>query len=401
MEKHLLLILIIISGVITADQIRPNQETSVIKKEDETVTLSCSYDTSSSNVRLYWYRQYPNGELHYLIYKYSGGGECHGEERVDQPDKNIAELEGRSSSLEEVGFKALVPDVIFLNFSYSSALILHWYRQYPGSAPEFIVFISDGSKQAQESNVDSRFIAKVTKDKESHVYLEISSASISDSASVIGQNGITLQTEKLQVSGKTTSGVRSHTIRHQTKRTQTKRHQTKRTQTKRHQTKRTQTKRHQTKRTQTKRHQTKRHQTKRTQTKRHQTKRNQTKRHQTKRTQTKRHQTKRHQMKRHTHAVQRKCMKRLMDGKRSQSRMDTEINETIKLLFDNGFKQREMCSFLAASGYKISERHLRRLLKSLGLKRRSFDRPHNEIRQAVMVQYGTMQCSAFLLLESY
>ncbi|XP_052395059.1 uncharacterized protein LOC127943012 [Carassius gibelio] len=77
-------------------------------------------------------------------------------------------------------------------------------------------------------------------------------------------------------------------------------------------------------------------------------------------------------------------MKRLMDGKRSQSRMDTEINETIKLLFDNGFKQREMCSFLAASGYKISERHLRRLLKSLGLKRRSFDRPHNEIRHAVM-----------------
>uniref|UniRef100_A0A671Q520 Ig-like domain-containing protein n=1 Tax=Sinocyclocheilus anshuiensis TaxID=1608454 RepID=A0A671Q520_9TELE len=39
-----------------------------------TVTLSCSYDTSSSYVRLYWYRQYLNEELHYLIYKYSGGG---------------------------------------------------------------------------------------------------------------------------------------------------------------------------------------------------------------------------------------------------------------------------------------------------------------------------------------
>ncbi len=59
---------------MTADQIRPNQETSVIKKEDETVTLSCSYETSSSYVYLYWYRQYLNGELHYLIYKYSGGG---------------------------------------------------------------------------------------------------------------------------------------------------------------------------------------------------------------------------------------------------------------------------------------------------------------------------------------
>uniref|UniRef100_A0A8C1HQ52 Uncharacterized protein n=1 Tax=Cyprinus carpio TaxID=7962 RepID=A0A8C1HQ52_CYPCA len=62
-------------GVMTADQIRPNQEISVIK-EDATVTLSCSYDTTSSYV--YWYRQYPNGELRYLIYKASwssvGGG---------------------------------------------------------------------------------------------------------------------------------------------------------------------------------------------------------------------------------------------------------------------------------------------------------------------------------------
>uniref|UniRef100_A0A8C1WD57 Ig-like domain-containing protein n=1 Tax=Cyprinus carpio TaxID=7962 RepID=A0A8C1WD57_CYPCA len=69
-----------------------------------------------------------------------------------------------------------------LSCSYSSALTLYWYRQYPGSAPQFIVFISDGSKQAQESNVDSRFTAKVTKDKESHVDLEISSAAVSDSA---------------------------------------------------------------------------------------------------------------------------------------------------------------------------------------------------------------------------
>uniref|UniRef100_A0A673M0V9 Ig-like domain-containing protein n=1 Tax=Sinocyclocheilus rhinocerous TaxID=307959 RepID=A0A673M0V9_9TELE len=89
--------------------------------------------------------------------------ECHGEERVDQPNQHIG------SSVK-------------LSCSYLSALTLYWYRQYPGSAPEFIVLISDGSKQAQESNVDSRFTAKVTKDKEKLVDLEISSASISDSA---------------------------------------------------------------------------------------------------------------------------------------------------------------------------------------------------------------------------
>ncbi|KAL0152144.1 hypothetical protein M9458_052575 [Cirrhinus mrigala] len=71
---------------------------------------------------------------------------------------------------------------IELSCSYSSADYLHWYRQYPGSAPEFIVFIPDSTNQAQESKVDSRFTAKVTKNKENHVDLEISSASISDSA---------------------------------------------------------------------------------------------------------------------------------------------------------------------------------------------------------------------------
>ncbi len=53
---------------MTADQIRPNQETSVIK-EEETVTLSCTYETSSIYVYLYWYRQYLNGELHYLLFE--------------------------------------------------------------------------------------------------------------------------------------------------------------------------------------------------------------------------------------------------------------------------------------------------------------------------------------------
>ncbi len=53
---------------MTADQIRPNQETHVVK-EEESVTLSCTYETSSIYVYLYWYRQYLNEEIRYLLFE--------------------------------------------------------------------------------------------------------------------------------------------------------------------------------------------------------------------------------------------------------------------------------------------------------------------------------------------
>uniref|UniRef100_A0A8C2FGL9 Ig-like domain-containing protein n=1 Tax=Cyprinus carpio TaxID=7962 RepID=A0A8C2FGL9_CYPCA len=61
MEKHLFLILIMISGIVDS------YFYAFVIKEDENVALSCSY-TSSGSVYLYWYRQYPNKELQYLVY---------------------------------------------------------------------------------------------------------------------------------------------------------------------------------------------------------------------------------------------------------------------------------------------------------------------------------------------
>ncbi len=61
---------------MTADQISPNKEAVVIK-EDQTVALSCSY-TSSGLAYLYWYRQYPSGELLYLIYSSQSSSEQSG-----------------------------------------------------------------------------------------------------------------------------------------------------------------------------------------------------------------------------------------------------------------------------------------------------------------------------------
>jgi len=63
-------LLYFIAGVFAADSIGPNdKDTNKTSREGESVTLRCSYDTSSSYVILYWYRQYPNTEPQYLLRK--------------------------------------------------------------------------------------------------------------------------------------------------------------------------------------------------------------------------------------------------------------------------------------------------------------------------------------------
>ncbi|KAL4007947.1 hypothetical protein ACER0C_001799 [Sarotherodon galilaeus] len=52
-------------------------------------------------------------------------------------------------------------------------------------------------------------------------------------------------------------------------------------------------------------------------------------------------------------------------------------------LFNKGLKQREISCDLDSYGHKISERHLRRVLKLLGLTRRCPQRPFTEIHKAV------------------
>ncbi|KTF77990.1 hypothetical protein cypCar_00041881 [Cyprinus carpio] len=68
MERCVLLILITVPGIF-ADSIEPKDKDNIISKEGESVTLSCTYDTSSNNILLYWYRQYPNKDPQYLLYK--------------------------------------------------------------------------------------------------------------------------------------------------------------------------------------------------------------------------------------------------------------------------------------------------------------------------------------------
>ncbi|XDV27621.1 hypothetical protein PO909_031122 [Leuciscus waleckii] len=44
-------------------------QTEMFRDERESVTLSCTYETNSNDIWLYWYRQYPNREPEYVLYK--------------------------------------------------------------------------------------------------------------------------------------------------------------------------------------------------------------------------------------------------------------------------------------------------------------------------------------------
>ncbi|KAI7809191.1 T cell antigen receptor alpha chain VJC region [Triplophysa rosa] len=84
-----------------------------------------------------------------------------------------------SDSTEEVVVEG---SSVQFSCSYSSAYDLQWYRQYPRGAPEFLVLITDGVKENRTSEIDPRFTTKLRREKQTqHVYLEISSVSLSDS----------------------------------------------------------------------------------------------------------------------------------------------------------------------------------------------------------------------------
>jgi len=76
-------------------------------------------------------------------------------------------------------------DNITLSCSYSSAVSLQWYRQYHGSAPEYLLIILQGtgkvSRKSEIVDLDPRISGKLNEEK-TRVYLEISSAKVTDSA---------------------------------------------------------------------------------------------------------------------------------------------------------------------------------------------------------------------------
>ncbi|KAF7705806.1 hypothetical protein HF521_019060, partial [Silurus meridionalis] len=53
-----------------ADKIGPaDKDAKIIRKETDTVTLKCSYETNSDEIDLYWYKQNAKSAPQFLLYK--------------------------------------------------------------------------------------------------------------------------------------------------------------------------------------------------------------------------------------------------------------------------------------------------------------------------------------------
>ncbi|KAI4888250.1 hypothetical protein NFI96_009670, partial [Prochilodus magdalenae] len=130
--------------------------------EGDDLTLSCNY-TSSTNDELQWYHQSLGSSPEFLLYIYPCSESC-----VSQ---SISPLEEKVDAVEG--------QTITLSCRYSGSPYLYWYRQYPGSRPEFLLRINPSTKNVLHATPRfPRLDVKLTGNK---LDLEISSTVVSDS----------------------------------------------------------------------------------------------------------------------------------------------------------------------------------------------------------------------------
>ncbi|KAI4886132.1 hypothetical protein NFI96_009278 [Prochilodus magdalenae] len=143
-------------GVYSVSPLDTEKQVSV----GDSVTLSCIY-SSSDVYRIHWYHQYPPFNLDLILSIYESGSISPLEEKVDA-------VEGQTVTLS-------------CSYKYRSGDTpsLHWYSQYPGTRPEFLLLKYQGS--ASVTHADPPYPRLNTKDNGSVVDLEISSAAVSDS----------------------------------------------------------------------------------------------------------------------------------------------------------------------------------------------------------------------------
>ncbi|KAI4878547.1 hypothetical protein NFI96_008316 [Prochilodus magdalenae] len=159
--------------------------------EGDDLTLSCNYTASGTNDELHWYRQSPGSSPEFLLYISLYGAKSDPPPRMsagvdkdlNRVDLKISSAAVSDSALYYCALRPTVtgnPETLYRNWYEGNVNNLHWYRQYPGSRPEFLLLKYPTSPEV--TRADPPFPRLDAAVNGSVVELKISSAAVSDSA---------------------------------------------------------------------------------------------------------------------------------------------------------------------------------------------------------------------------
>ncbi|CAJ1073135.1 unnamed protein product [Xyrichtys novacula] len=179
MEKlSVLLLFSAVLGVSCEDLIPLEKEKFSL--ESSSVTLSYNYSReASAGDTFFWYQQYPGTPPQFLI-SHSGSGTPISDPvsrlsfQVSVSCEDLAPTKNEESCIEGSSVT-----LSYKSSKLSSGDYFFWYRQYPGTPPQFL--ISHSGSGTPISKPVPRLSFKVSEDK-IHVNLQISSAAVTDSA---------------------------------------------------------------------------------------------------------------------------------------------------------------------------------------------------------------------------
>ncbi|KAL1280582.1 hypothetical protein QQF64_015182 [Cirrhinus molitorella] len=164
-QACIVFIAVLMHGCFGEDTVnQTNEKTTAI--EGQQVTLNCEFKTLQLTPYLYWYIQHSNGFPEYMLmrYKFGSSSSSEYEGRFDAKlDSNSVPLTIKNlrvsdsavyycvTNAEEVIFPnndtviAEADEKVILSCSYTGTVYdLYWYRQFHGSAPQFLIMESSG-----------------------------------------------------------------------------------------------------------------------------------------------------------------------------------------------------------------------------------------------------------------
>ncbi|KAH0626240.1 hypothetical protein JD844_001085 [Phrynosoma platyrhinos] len=156
--------LLALSTGISGQESVSQEDRFAFAKEGETIQLTCSYQGTANNLQ--WYNQTPDGQIHFMAILYSTKTESFGRfdmslakekrttslllKRIQLDDSVVYfcamshRIRGQDSVNQAKAMEIRKEGEIAsfgCNYNTSNFYSLHWYRQYPGEGPTFLLML--------------------------------------------------------------------------------------------------------------------------------------------------------------------------------------------------------------------------------------------------------------------